>query len=35
MMIFCAIFHRAAWRIRVVGPLRFLWCDRCAHMLTA
>jgi hypothetical protein len=29
---FCALFHRDAIRIRFVGPLRFLYCDRCEQM---
>lgn len=25
----CLAAHKADLRIRFVGPLRFLWCDRC------
>jgi len=26
----CLHLHRAAIHFRFVGPLRFLWCDRCS-----
>jgi hypothetical protein len=28
----CLRIHRADIFIRFVGPLRFLWCDRCRDM---
>jgi hypothetical protein len=28
----CMHLHRAAIYIRFVGPLRFLWCNRCRAM---
>ena len=28
----CLAIHGPYLRIRFVGPLRFLWCDRCQEM---
>ena len=28
----CLRLHRAAIHIRCVGPLRFVWCDKCKEM---
>jgi hypothetical protein len=30
--VLCLHLHKDSIRIRFVGPLRFLWCDRCGEM---
>jgi hypothetical protein len=30
----CLREHRASLRLRLVGPLRLLWCEACGELIT-